>query len=114
MTSALRRDVRIFHAPLYRGSARMVLLASDRIVQFRRPLIVATHFALIPLAYYLAFALRFDFDIPVREASLMWATLPLLVAIKMIAFRQLGLYRGYWKHVSLADLMNLSIAVTAS
>src|SRR5688500_14695655 len=92
----------------------MMRLASDQVVQFRRPLIVATHLALVPLAYYLAFALRFDFAMPPKEAELLWSTLPFLVPIKLLAFHQMGLFRGYWKHVSLTDLVNLSAAVTVS
>jgi len=92
----------------------MMLLASDQVVQFRRPLIIATHLALVPLAYYLAFALRFDFAMPAKEVDLFWTTVPFLIAIKLLAFHQMGLYRGYWKHVSLTDLVSLSTAVTFS
>ncbi len=80
----------------------------------RRTLILAVHIALIPLAYLTAFALRFDFRIPGSEFAHFRATVWYLVAIRLLVFHAFGLYRGYWKHVGLRDLLDLSAAVTLS
>src|SRR5216683_6529100 len=80
----------------------------------RRSLILAVHIALIPLAYLTAFALRFDFRIPGSEFAHFRATVWYLVAIRLLVFHAFGLYRGYWKHVGLRDLLDLSAAVTLS
>lgn len=63
------------------------------------------------LAWMLAFALRFNFDIPVEFAlsarhSLLWV-LPMF-GVLFFAF---GLYRGLWRFASLSDLQHLALAV---
>jgi FlaA1/EpsC-like NDP-sugar epimerase len=84
------------------------------LIRFRRPLIVLLHLLLIPLAYRLAFGLRFDLDIPPQMEEVFWRTLPYLLAGRMAAFAIFGLYRGWWRHVGMRDLMDLVKAVTLS
>lgn len=86
----------------------------NALVQFRRPLIVAFHLLLIPLAYRLAFALRFDLDIPSDMDALYWATLPYLLVGRLAAFALFGLFHGWWRHVGMRDLLDLVRAVTLS
>jgi FlaA1/EpsC-like NDP-sugar epimerase len=89
-------------------------LRVSRPLLYRRTLIVAVHIALIPLAYLAAFELRFDFRIPGPEYAHFSATVWYMLAIRLIVFQAFGLYRGYWKHVGLKDLLDLSAAVTLS
>jgi len=84
------------------------------LVSTRRALIVAVQIALIPLAYFLAYALRFDFKIPSIELDHFRATLPYLLAIRLLTFQGFGLHQGYWRHVGLRDLVDLLLAVTLS
>jgi len=63
------------------------------------------------LAWWLAFALRFNFDIPpdflmVAINSLYW-----VLPIFSLLFLFFGLYRGLWRFASLADLQHLAAAV---
>jgi len=44
------------------------MLLPDLFLRLRRPLVLALHLALIPAAYYAAFALRFDFTLPPEYA----------------------------------------------
>lgn len=78
----------------------------------RRVLIVLTHPVLIALAYAGAYALRFDFRIPPEQLERWVVTLPYLLVIRMVAFHRFGLFRGYWRHVGLRDLLHLTAAVT--
>jgi len=85
-----------------------------RLIIHRRTLIVAINVVLIPLAYFAAFAVRFDFAVPPIEVARFWATLPYVFALRVAVFHLFGLYRGYWKHVSLRDLLDLLGAVSMS
>ena len=90
------------------------MLLPDVFIRLRRPLILGLHLVLIPLGYYAAFALRFDFRIPPAQLRFFWDTLPYLLALRLAAFAAFGLFRGWWRHVGMSDLLNLVQAVTAS
>ena len=82
--------------------------------RLRRPLVLALHLALIPLGYYAAFALRFDFDIPQPYVGVFWDTLPYVLAIRLACFGVFGLFHGWWRHVGMRDLVDLVRATTLS
>src|SRR6266513_812307 len=92
----------------------MPLRLPARPLLYRRTLILLVHIALIPLAYLAAFGLRFDFQIPPQEFGHFQTTVWYLLGIRLIVFWAGGLYRGYWKHVGLRDLVDLGLAVTIS
>jgi FlaA1/EpsC-like NDP-sugar epimerase len=56
-------------------------------------------------AYFLAFLLRFDFDIPSIEGYGFSKALPALIIIKLVAFGYFGLFRGLWQYVSADDVV---------
>ncbi len=70
----------------------------------------ATDVLLVALAYYAAYRLRFE-QTYAAEEPLFVASLPLVVAAKMVAFAMLRTYQGLWRHTSLADLLRLAQAV---
>jgi FlaA1/EpsC-like NDP-sugar epimerase len=84
------------------------------LVRLRRPTIVVLHLALVPLGYWAAFSLRFDFEVPAAVREVFWATLPFLLAVRLLAFAGFGLYQGWWRHVGMRDLVDLVKAVTLS
>src|SRR5437016_343584 len=92
----------------------MPLRLPARPLLYRRTLILLVHIALIPLAYLAAFGLRFDFQIPPQAFAHFQTTVWYLLGIRLILFWAGGLYRGYWKHVGLRDLVDLGLAVTIS
>lgn len=75
---------------------------------------IAIHLLLVPLAFALAFAVRFDFDIPDRYWSTLASALPILLASRFVVFGLLRVYRGWWRYVSVADLASLLRATTIS
>lgn len=87
---------------------------SPDVVSYRRVFIVGAHILLVPLAYFAAYAIRFDFVIPAAELRVFLATLPYLLAIRLAVFARYGLFRGYWRHVGLRDLVDLGVATTLS
>lgn len=67
--------------------------------------IVALQVAIVVLSFWGAFALRFDFRIPPASQQKFFEVLPLLLVIKLGVFWWLGLFRGWWRYVSMADLL---------
>ena len=62
-------------------------------------------------AWFVAFWLRFNFEIPASYTELAMETAPWVVAIHAATFVSLGLYRGIWRFASLLDLRRIIIAV---
>jgi FlaA1/EpsC-like NDP-sugar epimerase len=89
-------------------------LAREAFSGLRRPAIVLAHLLLIPIAYWAAFAIRFDFSIPASMKPVLWGTLPWVVGIRFGVFGLAGLYQGWWRHVGMRDLVTLVKAVSAS
>ena len=81
----------------------------------RRPWVsVATDATLFVLAYFVAFGLRFDFDLDPLRTWQFFATVPILVPVRLIVFWRWGLFRLNWHHVGFRDLFGLQTAVTLS
>ncbi|MFM8332923.1 MAG: polysaccharide biosynthesis protein, partial [Candidatus Methylumidiphilus sp.] len=77
-----------------------------------RTIFVLLHDALVAaLAWYLAYLLRFNFDIPEVYAKLMLRTLGLALPVAVATFWLFGLYRGMWRFSSLPDLKRILLAV---
>ncbi len=74
----------------------------------------ALHLLLIVAGYRLAFELRFDFNTPPEEAELFWISVPLLVVLRLATYAGAGVFRAYWLHFGLQDLLTLALAVTIS
>lgn len=72
------------------------------------------HLLLIVGGYRLAYELRFDFATPREEAEVFWISLPLLALIRLTAYAKAGVFRAYWLHFGLQDLLTLAMAVTVS
>ena len=68
----------------------------------------------IIISLYLAFSLRFDFNIPDYYYSAFIRSLPLFIVIKIICFYVFKLYNITWKYVSIDDLINTIKGVVIS
>jgi FlaA1/EpsC-like NDP-sugar epimerase len=62
-------------------------------------------------AWWIAFLLRFNFDIPAEHYALFRATVGWTVLTQAALFWPLGLYRGIWRFASLPDLRRILVAV---
>ena len=62
------------------------------------------------LAWLLAYALRFNFDVSPFYAELMFADLVWILPIQAFVSWRSGLYRGIWRYASLTDLRRIMMA----
>jgi FlaA1/EpsC-like NDP-sugar epimerase len=81
-----------------------------------RVLQVCADGALVALAYYLAFRLRFldQSDLPHRYWILFAQSVGFVIALKLIVFAAFGMYQKWWRYVSGRDFLQIVRAVTVS
>jgi FlaA1/EpsC-like NDP-sugar epimerase len=84
------------------------------IFRYRHFFVIVVQAALVVLANYLAFWLRFDGEIPDRQMALWTQMLPWLVALRILTFIPFRLHQGLWRYTSIWDLRNIIAGVFAS
>ncbi len=82
----------------------------DRHPRLLRPLVWLLHLTLIAGSGVAAFLLRFEFRIPANEWTHLGYGLAAWLVCKSVAFRWLGLDRGWWRFVSIEDLARIGLA----
>lgn len=65
-------------------------------------------------AWFVAYWLRFNFDIPEFFVRSMFESWPWVVAVQALVFLMVGLYRGIWRYASMADLYRIVLAAGLS
>ena len=70
--------------------------------------------ALIALAWWLAFWLRFDHGVPGPYHRLFVDTIAVVVAIKLAVFIVFGFYNRWWRYVSTRDMWGAARGVTVA
>jgi len=70
--------------------------------------------ALIALAWYLAFELRFDHGVPPYYDTLFKRTILIVVGIKLLVFILFGFYDRWWRYVSTRDMWGAVRGVTVA
>jgi len=80
----------------------------------RRIFEILLDFILMVLAYYGAYLLRFEGDVPEEQTAIFIRTLPLMIAIQIFLFLAGGVYRGIWRYVGVDDLATIAKSVAAS
>ena len=61
-------------------------------------------------AWFMAYILRFNLNIPDFYLSQVWQVLPYIIIPQSIFFMYVGLYKGLWRFASLPDLKRIIIA----
>jgi FlaA1/EpsC-like NDP-sugar epimerase len=64
-------------------------------------------FLAIIFSWVLAYALRFNFQIPDEHLQVLLKALPPIVLISTLCFHFIGLYRGIWRFASITDLKRI-------
>lgn len=78
-------------------------------------LLAFMHDAIVVIvAWIMAFALRFNFHIPVKFIDYILVSLPVIFTFHSISFYSFGLYKGVWRFASLPDLKRIMRAVAFS
>ena len=72
---------------------------------------ISLDLVLISMAYYGAYVIRFDGDIPPDQVRIVLATLPFVIILEMAAFLFAGVYRGLWRHVGVDEALRIATAV---
>ncbi len=62
------------------------------------------HLAIFLSAYLFSYLLRFDFSVPPRYVDAIQRTLIVVLIAKSLAFFGFGLFRGWWRYVSIQDV----------
>ncbi len=75
---------------------------------------VAADALLIAAAWYLAFQLRFDGDLPRPYQRLFDRTLFVVVVVELVVFVAFGFYNRWWRYVSTRDMWALARGVTVA
>jgi FlaA1/EpsC-like NDP-sugar epimerase len=75
---------------------------------------IAADALLIAAAWYLAFQLRFDGDLPRPYQRLFDRTLFVVVVVELVVFVAFGFYNRWWRYVSTRDMWALARGVTVA
>lgn len=73
-------------------------------------MIAIVHACLAAAAWVGSFAIRLDFDLEEPYRAAMFATLGLVIIIKLAVFYAFKLFEGWWKYVGLSDLIDIARA----
>src|SRR3972149_8018019 len=87
---------------------------ADWMLKYRFYLILAAHVVLFTMSFVGAFLLRFDFRLDSQYAALLFYSLPVVLAIRLLAFAYWRLYHGWWRYVSIEDLEHIVKAIGLS
>lgn len=79
-------------------------MLSNFILRHRRIAVVLIHAAIVVVANYLAFVLRFNGEIPKQEMANFLHGLPWALAITLTVFFLFRLHEGLWRYVGIWDL----------
>lgn len=82
--------------------------------RLRRLAVISSHVVVFALSMIAAFALRFEFSIPADYVEMLGVAVPLAVAVKLVVFLAFRQYSGWWRYVTLPDLLTLGRAAVAS
>lgn len=113
-----RRGSRIVNtiAPVLSGLPRTVRArltgTAEFLLHHRRPVKLFLHLYLFVVAYYLAYLVRFDFRVPPEYLHTFLETVALALAAKAVAFLAFGLFRGWWRYISIRDILPIASGCT--
>jgi UDP-GlcNAc:undecaprenyl-phosphate GlcNAc-1-phosphate transferase len=105
--------VRVYEEEPSAGSARGITPLLTDFMYKRRVAEVLLDFCLIGLAFYAANRLRFEGEEYLRNADTFYQTLPVLLAVQLLAFFVVGVYRGTWHAFGLMDGVTIGTGVVA-
>jgi UDP-GlcNAc:undecaprenyl-phosphate/decaprenyl-phosphate GlcNAc-1-phosphate transferase len=82
-----------------------------KVMHKRRVAEVVLDFALVALAYYAAYRLRFEGEDFLKNFPNFYTSLPLIISLQLLAFFTVGVYRGVWRYFGMMDAVVLGKGV---
>ncbi len=80
----------------------------DNIASFGHLIFIASLFTLtISISYFLAFSVRFEFNISDHHWQVLLQTLPYLILIKLCSAYYLGLFKGWMGYAGMSDFVDI-------
>lgn len=80
------------------------------ILRYRKAFIILIHVIIFTLSLLLAFGLAYNFRYGEWFGQVFLPMLPVVVLIKLVVFGLFGLYHGWWRYVSLRDIIQITKA----
>lgn len=74
------------------------------VLRFRLFVKFLLHIGIFLASYLFAWYLRFDFSVPASFAPVIPQTIPIMLLGKAFGFLSFGLFRGWWRYVSISDI----------
>jgi FlaA1/EpsC-like NDP-sugar epimerase len=65
--------------------------------------------AIAAIAFFLAYQIRFEGDVPPQYVFQFWGLLPLIIAGRLLVNTGFGTYRRLWRYVSVVDVVHLTV-----
>jgi FlaA1/EpsC-like NDP-sugar epimerase len=81
-----------------------------RFLNWRNVVAFAHDVAACAAAWLIAYALRFNFDIPTRYVDSMLINIAWIIPLQAVFFASSGMYRGLWRYASLPDLRRILVS----
>jgi FlaA1/EpsC-like NDP-sugar epimerase len=104
------RKVRLYEEGPVLKSEHTIIAVMAVLPHIRRLSEVMLDVALIALAYYGAYVLRWDANLPPEQVAVFARTLPVVIVVQMLCFLVWGVYRSLWRYVGFDDLLVLTQA----
>lgn len=101
--------VRVYEGGQQHGNALVNVL--ENFAYKRRVFEILLDLCLIVLAYFGAYLLRFEAELPGEQAAIFMRTLPLIIAVQLPFFLAGGIYRGLWRYIGIDDFLVIARAV---
>ena len=73
---------------------------------------VVADLLLVVAAFILAHYLRYEQGMPPYAEAFLTSALPIVVAVKVLVFYGMGLYRSIWRHAGTPELVRIALATT--
>jgi FlaA1/EpsC-like NDP-sugar epimerase len=90
-----------------------VIIPADFLLRHRGIVKLFLHFVIFAGAYHLAYLIRFDFIVPPEYGRVIRETILYLLIAKAIGFLAFGLFQGWWRFVSIRDILPIAAGCTA-